>query len=339
MCSVCFHTRDASEDTCLVCVQNDEYHQSLAIDSLLNDPIDPDVSDFGTGYSPGDVASNLNLEETTAVVTVPADVDLATVRERRLTYLQYQSAASISTTELATETATPALETVTLTTESAAPATETVTFATGSATSGDLSDLSSGVSQSSASNLPGPTASLTVNRVNVRKEMLTHFMMDLTHYSRVNFLSRNSKGEIEKGVGNEANREVYSSFWNKVATCCLIGETEHVPFVRHDLYKQEWEAVGKILVQGYKDTSYFPLILSKAFICYTLFDNVPEEILLQRFFLYLPKDEADLLKQSISDFDDTDELYDVLERFNCRKRVNSSNIRDVVIELARQELI
>ena len=142
MCSVCFHTRDVSEDTCLVCVQNEEYHQSLAIDSLLNDPIDPDVSDFRTGYRLGDVASNLNLEETTAVVTVPADVDLATVRERRLTYLQYQSAASISTTELAIETSTPALETVTLTTESAAPATETVTFATGSATSGDLSDLS-----------------------------------------------------------------------------------------------------------------------------------------------------------------------------------------------------
>ena len=83
------------------------------------------------------------------------------------------------------------------------------------------------------------------------------------------------------------------------------------------------------------------MILSKAFICYTLFDNVPEEILLQGFLLYLSKDEADLLKQSISDFDDTDtdELYDVLERFNCRKRVNSSDIRDVVIELARQELI
>ena len=333
MCSVCFHARDASENTCLVCVQNEEYHQSLAIDSLLNDPIDPDVSDFGTGYSPGDVASNLNLEETTAVVTVPV-----TVRERHLTYLQYQSAACISTTELAIETATPALETVTLTTESAAPATETVTFATGSAASGDLSDLSSGVSQSSASNLPGPTASLTVTQVNVRKEMLTYFMMDLSHYSRVNFLIRNSKGEIEKGVGNGANREVYSLFWNEVATCCLIGEKERVPFIRHDLYKREWEAVGKILVQGYKDTSYFPLILSKAFICYTLFDNVPKEILLQGVFLYLSEDEADLLKQSISDFDNTDELYDVLEKFNCRKRVNSSNIRDVVIELARQEL-
>ena len=101
------------------------------------------------------------------------------------------------------------------------------------------------MSQSSASNLLGPTASLIVNRVSVRKEMLTHFMMDLSHYSRVNFLIRNSKG---KGVGNGANREVYSLFWNEVATCCLIGETERVPFVRHDLYKQEWEAVGKILV-------------------------------------------------------------------------------------------
>ena len=76
-----------------------------------------------------------------------------------------------------------------------------VASATGTATSGDLSDLSSDVSQSSAGNLPTPTASPTVNQVNVRKEILTHLMMDLSHYSRVNFLIRNSKGELEKGDG------------------------------------------------------------------------------------------------------------------------------------------
>ena len=32
----------------------------------------------------------------------------------------------------------------------------------------------------------------------------------------------------------------------------------------------EWQAIGRILVQGYKMVSYFPLILSKAFIGYCL---------------------------------------------------------------------
>ena len=81
--------------------------------------------------------------------------------------------------------------------------------------------------------------------------MLTH-LMDLSHYSRINFLIRISKGEIEKGVGNAVNREVYSLFSNEVATCCLTGETERVSFVRHDLYTPEWKTVRKISVHGYK---------------------------------------------------------------------------------------
>jgi len=48
-----------------------------------------------------------------------------------------------------------------------------------------------------------------------------------------------------------------------------IGERESVPFVRHDHFIKEWEAVGRILVKGYQSVSYFPLFLSKG-ICLTL---------------------------------------------------------------------
>ena len=54
----------------------------------------------------------------------------------------------------------------------------------------------------------------------------------------------------------------------------LIEETERVPNVRHDLFKYEWEAIGKTLLKGYIGTGYFPIILIKAFVLYTLFGEV-----------------------------------------------------------------
>ena len=39
-----------------------------------------------------------------------------------------------------------------------------------------------------------------------------------------------------------------------------------VPLVRHDLYKREWEAIGKILAKGFNDTGYLPTMISKSFV-------------------------------------------------------------------------
>jgi len=56
-----------------------------------------------------------------------------------------------------------------------------------------------------------------------------------------------------------------------------IGERERVPFVRHDQFIKVYVAIGRILVKGYRSVSCFQLYLSKAFLCYCLFDaEVPK---------------------------------------------------------------
>ena len=45
-------------------------------------------------------------------------------------------------------------------------------------------------------------------------------------------------------------------------------QTERVPFVRHDLYFEEWEAIGKILCKGFLDAAYFLIQLSQGFLIY-----------------------------------------------------------------------
>ena len=98
------------------------------------------------------------------------------------------------------------------------------------------------------------------------------------------------------GVGNGISRDVYTNFWKEAVNSLPIGETERVPYVRHDLFKYELETIGKFLLKGYIDTGCFPVILSKAFVLYTLFGEDGVDDVLSSLFLYLTNDEANMLK-------------------------------------------
>ena len=137
---------------------------------------------------------------------------------------------------------------------------------------------------------------------------------------------------------------VYNSFWKEVANSLLIGETERVPYVRHYIFQYEWEAIEKILLKGYVDTGYFPVILSKDFVRYTLFEEIDVNDLLPSLFLYLSNCEANMLKgllakeSSIDDFS-SDEFHEFLEQFKVQSLVTKSNIKEKLAEITRQELI
>lgn len=152
------------------------------------------------------------------------------------------------------------------------------------------------------------------------------------------------KGNEEAGVGSGVSRDVYSSFWLEVADSYLIGEKERVPLVRHDLYKEEWSAIGKIIVKGYADTSYFPTVLSKGFLHYCLFNELNDELLLSSFKMYLADDDKNIVEKVLmpdaaaSDFI-SDDLLDLLDTFKCRSAVSKNNIYNIILEIARQELI
>ena len=153
----------------------------------------------------------------------------------------------------------------------------------------------------------------------------------------------NENGEPEKGAGEGVVREVFSLFWNDFANSMTIGERERVPFVRHDHFVDEWEAIGRILVKGFTALSYFPTFLSKAFICYCFFGNqVPEDLLLDSFKKYLSFEEEELVESVLNTSclpGDREEFDDFLERFNCRTLVNNENVILTLLEISQQELI
>ena len=79
----------------------------------------------------------------------------------------------------------------------------------------------------------------------------------------------------------------------------------------------------RILLKGYVDTRYFPVVLSKAFVLHTLFQEVGVDDLLSSLFLYLSNDEDNMLKSllaeesSINDFS-SDKFYEFLGQFKVQ---------------------
>lgn len=151
------------------------------------------------------------------------------------------------------------------------------------------------------------------------------------------------RGVTEMGRGCGVTRDVYSSFWVEISDSYLIGEQERVPYVRHDLYKEEWEAIGMIFVKGFLDTGYFPSNLSKAFINYCLFGETSSEVLIESFKNYVSADERQLLLTALEGNEEaiysSDDMLDFLDVFKCRSALTKNNAKEIVMEIARQELI
>ena len=93
-----------------------------------------------------------------------------------------------------------------------------------------------------------------------------------------------------------------------------IGERERVPFVRHDYFIEEWEAVGRILVKGFTSVDYFPTFLSKAVVCFCLFGTeVTEDIFLSSFKQYLSQIEEELIESVIDAIKDNSAILEPVQ--------------------------
>ena len=320
VCKVCGCSFKNGE-ICLRCEQNHEYQQSLLADCAKTA-----------------TAEELDLEE--EEFEGENLVSLDDMRELRVAHFQ----AAIGSETVQDNVAAYVL------CEEGNPSTSN-TVVSGPELSAQETVSPSSVLHQEGNSCPGPSRvteergvmSLTVHRSLICSDMIEHFKDTRVMNSSLLFTIINERGDEEEGVGVGVEREVYSLFWKQFANSMTIGERERVPFIRHDHFIKEWEAVGRILVKGYQSVSYFPLFLSKAFICYCLFDaEVPEIILLESFLKYLSPVEEDLVKEYLKKDcfpDDNDELLDFLERFNCRSAVSSENLRKLLIEIANQELI
>ena len=148
-----------------------------------------------------------------------------------------------------------------------------------------------------------------------------------------------------RGVG--LLRDVFSLFLKETYDSLFVGENERVPFVRPDYQREEWLAVGRILVKGYLTCQYLPVLLSQTFLACLFWGEsaVTSAMLTQSFRNYISVDEKCLIDKCLvgdMKWDDEDEMYQLLEilsNYGCRIMVNFDNVIQVIEEIAHKELL
>lgn len=90
------------------------------------------------------------------------------------------------------------------------------------------------------------------------------------------------QGRLEQGVGPGVLRDVLATLWQEVCASLTLGDVEKVPCIRHDHWKHEWEAIGRVLLYGFTEVGYVPVCLSPVFLatCIHGEETITEEDLL-----------------------------------------------------------
>jgi hypothetical protein len=184
---------------------------------------------------------------------------------------------------------------------------------------------------------------MKIHRTNVRQDFLKHFSdPDILNKDIVTVFI-NERGKEEKGAGTGVTRDAYSMLWQDVCDSLMVGEAERVPSIRHDYQRKEWEAMGRILLMGYRSCQYFPLLLSKTFVTYCLFgeDNINGNMLMESFKHFVSESERGVIDRCMSDEIDIsgEELLDLLSAFDCKKSISKENLLATLNEIAHKELI
>ncbi len=144
----------------------------------------------------------------------------------------------------------------------------------------------------------------------------------------------------EAGSGPGVLRDVYSNFWSDFYEHCTVGTSVKVPFLRHDFSSDKWKAVGRVLLKGFKDCKYMPIKLASPLLEELLFGAVYTDLKVT-FMKFVSCQERDVLNQALNDFSsvDMDELLDIMNTYECRRRVTASSLPGIIDEIAHKELI
>ena len=190
-----------------------------------------------------------------------------------------------------------------------------------------------------------PVKDIIVHRSTILQDLINWFDEEDALKCSYNIRVVGSNGELEKGEGSGVLREVLSIFWQHFFTSLAIGAKEKVPCVRHDFQKKSWEAIARILVYGHTTAGYLPLSLSVAVLasCILGEEQVHNDFLIQSFKLFVSEDEKQATEMCLNagpDFNSSDDdILDFLSSYKCFRNPTKENVKDIISELAHQEII
>ena len=143
---------------------------------------------------------------------------------------------------------------------------------------------------------------MVIHRSSIRKDIISIFSDPAIVDCLLEVQVLDEQGRPEKGEGKGVMLDMLTNFWQDCFNSLMVGSSEKIPFIRHDLQKKEWEAVARVLFFGYKNCSYFPLKLSQLFVVTCLFgeEDITIEFLLESFRKYIASDDREVCIKSFS---------------------------------------
>ena len=126
---------------------------------------------------------------------------------------------------------------------------------------------------------------MKVHRSTVKKDMVNTFLDSSIMSNKLDVKMIDGRGLEESGEGGGVVRDAFSLFWSDAYNSLMSGEDERVPSVRHDMNREKWEAVSRVLVKGYTQEHYLPIRISQVFLCSCLFgeDSISQKEYLESF--------------------------------------------------------
>jgi hypothetical protein len=113
-----------------------------------------------------------------------------------------------------------------------------------------------------------------------------------------------------------------------------------VPFLRHDYTSEKWKSIARIYLTGWREFRYIPNLIAAPFMEETIYGNTYTS-LTESFLSYVDQDEKEVLEMALNDFqpEQTDELVNVLDAYDCRKLPTRDNLHDVIKEIDHKLII
>lgn len=184
------------------------------------------------------------------------------------------------------------------------------------------------------------SVTLIVRRGHCLNDMIKAFKdPDILSHS-VFIKMRLPNGKLEEGEGSGVTRDCLTEFWTDFYERCTLGGDVKVPFIRHDYQCEEWQAVARILVMGWKIERYFPVKLAEPFLQEALYNTVSSS-LKDAFLQYVSEQEREVLHKALDDFNsvDSETLLDALETHECHTIPTEENLIPLMSQLGHKALI
>lgn len=181
---------------------------------------------------------------------------------------------------------------------------------------------------------------LTVRRGHCLTDLISAFKDSNIISSEVNIKMLLPNGELEQGEGSGVLRDCLTEFWMDFYDSCTLGVEVKVPFIRHDFQCEEWQAIARVFVVGWKQAGYFPVKLAIPFLEEILYGSTTSS-LKDSFLLYVSQEERSVLLKALDDFNsvDTDELLEVLDAHECKQVPTKDTLLPVLAQIGHKVLI